>query len=258
MEVKDKQKEKAKELYEVYALRLGLKNLPKLKQSQILINYAEEIQHKICGISDTIKRDNYESITNMDINIAKKDWLEIVGNGVKNKYLNSRNLEEKAKKIADQNIYTAKLKTSILENNIIGTKEDISTPDYKDNKIENASAKENKEFTEIYDSSVNKRYLINKKLYPEYRDIFWAWNYLWDFEFEFEQFKILVDDQVYVNGGYPSPNTPPRTWSRIHNLDILIRTMISVGKENYIKEYLEKFGLKVEIDPNKSWKKWSN
>ena len=253
--VSNKVKENSKEFYEFYENKLGLKNLPKTQKSQALIDYAEDIQHKICGLSDEIKYDGYDSLGGMDVNIPKKDWLEIVTNGVKHKYLNSRNLEEKSQKIIAQDIYTAKLKSSILENNIIGGKEEIITPN-NSNKIKDNSLETNKDFTELYNDSVNKRFIINKKLYPEYRNVFLAWNYIWDFKFEFEEFKTLVDDQVYKDGGYPSPSTPPRTWTKIHKFNQLVRSMIAVGKEDYIREYLEKFGIKVEIDTNKDWKKW--
>ena len=253
--ITEKQKEKAKELYEFYENKLDLKNLSKLEKSNALINYCDELQGKICNISDEIKINGYDSLESMNVNIPKKDWLEIVTNGVKHKYLNSKNLEEKSQKILDQDIYTAKLKSSILENNIIGGKEEIITPN-NSNKINDNSSETNKEFTKLYDSSVNKRFIINKKLYPEYRNVFIAWNYMWDFKFEFEEFKMLVDDIHYASGGYPSASTPPRTWSRIHKFDQLVRTMLAVGKEDYIKEYLENFGIKIEIDPNKVWKEW--
>ena len=247
--------EKSRIAFEKFDKELGLSKMTKLEQSQALIDYANDIQFDICNLSDENKYTNYETIKGMDINVSKGDWLEIIGSGVKNKYKKNSRFAEKYDELVEREIYTSKLKTNILSNNIIGENSEILLPE-NTKKVQDKTTENNK-FNEIFYSSVDNRYKINNELYPKYKEVFAAWNYIWDMKYKFEEFKLLVDDLHYYCGGYPSENTPPRTWSKIHKFNQLVRTMVEVGKEDYITKYLAKFGIKIELD-EKTIKEWKN
>ena len=227
----------------------------KFKISDQIIDIAENIQHQICVLSDDIKIHAYKDAKEiMGKEIRKNDWLDMVNSGIRSASSDKVVVRLK-EKISDEigvkqyvNLVNEKITSNLDSGNQIDSLE--LPQEYEKIKVKNTYTDEY--LNQLYKDCMAKRVMITKQLYREYCQLSRAFQYLYEGRLTHDDFKILVDDQVYIDGGYPSPDTPPRTFSKIERFIKLFNAMCIAGREDYINEYLEKFGYKVEkIGENK-------
>lgn len=223
--------------------------------SDQIIDIAENVQHQICVLSDDIKIHAYKNAKEiMGKEIKKNDWLDMVNSGIRSTS-SDRAVGRLKDKISDEigvkqyvNMVNEQITNTLDSGNQIDS---LALPqDYEKVQVKNTYTDEY--LNQLYKDCMSKRVMINKQLYREYCMLSRAFQYLHEGRLAHDEFKILVDDQVYIDGGYPNEDTPPRTFSKIERFIKLFNSMCIAGREEYINEYIEKFGYKIEkIGENK-------
>lgn len=244
----------------------NLMGLTKDETTKRMIEICDDLQGQICNESDEIKISGLaraNSILNKNVQseeetveMTKGNWNEMVALGARSKTAKTQKLIEKIDSgIAAKNA-TNDMIGSLRTNIENGNDADISLPE----KLEFGVQKtvQNDELSEVYKECVEKREYINKTLYKEYYRVSRAFQFLHEGQLNADDFKMLVDDVHYKDGGYPSETTPPRTWSKINSSYKLIRAMIIAGKEEYIRKYMkDNFGMEVTVMPSLERYEWT-
>lgn len=243
--------------YNLVVKKYDLADLSKQEQSDWMINKCHLIQGDICTESDSIKYDGKSRASELfGIKLNGGDWLEMVGTGVRSKIVkNIDKLDDKVQESIENKNFVTNINHSIRHNLIQNGNMEIGIP-VSTSYMPAPDTITNEELNKLYGACIDTRIHINKVLYKEYNLISKAFQHLWNYELDHCDFKTLVDDIHYENGGYPSPTTPPRTWSKISSFNRLLRAMIKTNRLEYITSYLAMFGLTVQVNPDVDKQIW--
>ena len=118
--------------------------------------------------------------------------------------------------------------------------------DSDDDKFDPFNDHASAEFEKLLEKSASTRIYINESLYPQLKDLASAAEYITNGEITYKEFKQLNDFEYYKNGGYPSPNSPSRSWSIYDRFAQAHRMMKKYGFDQ-ADELAREFGLNIEI-----------
>lgn len=177
-------------------------------QVRAMVLLANEIQTEICNCADSIKIDKYEQVKEL-INVSKGSWQNVVHLNAKKDKMRQKSREkqiERTKENIKSEIYK-QIHLNVLNHDLAISVPD-GMPETQFDEIENS------EYTDILNDSTETRKYINETLYPKYRELAMAAEYITNGDVTYDRFKMMVDYEHYL-GGYPGENTPARIDSAI-------------------------------------------
>lgn len=237
--------QKAKEIYETIKDEVGL-NGDTNEQIGQLIQLCCELQHKICGESDKIKIDNFESAQNL-IHIDKPTWMEFVNITAKKFYgrLNEKAVD-KYEEMCNERRHIANLKQSFYDSYL--SDNPLKVIEDEDNQSYEFDNEENKEFQNLMEDSAKIRDFINHTLYKQYKTYYLCAFYLSEGELKYGDFKDMVDWQCYIESD--DPKYPDKAYKIFEKFNRMIRLFDKYSNENsekHLNDMKYEFGLTFEL-----------
>lgn len=172
------------------------------KQVREFILIANSIQSDICNLSDSIKIGNYEKVQNK-LGISKNAWKDVVSYSARKESMKQKTREKYIEHTREQ-IKSEMYKQMHLDK-ALDIRPEILVP--KGNVDCSVDTINNPEYESILNDSVKTRSFINNVLYPKYKKLAEAAEYISEGDITYDRFKTMVDYEHYL-GGYPSPNSP--------------------------------------------------
>lgn len=189
-----------------------------------LVMRCVDIQHEICGISDSIKYDDYEKVQEFT-GIDKGTYLEFVRICA---LKNNDKLHDKAIKRFEADFEKKLLNTNLrysFLNSYMNNDDEIKITDSSNEEFTKFEDYVSEEFNKIIEESTKKRERINLVLRRQYKMYQNAAIYISKLDLTNSDFKELVDYEVYKQGGYPSPTSPSKVWALFNKYARSLRLM---------------------------------
>ena len=177
-------------------------------QVRAMVLLANEIQSEICNCADSIKIDTYEQVKEL-VGVSKGSWQNVVSLNAKKDKMRQKTRDKQIEK-TKENIKSEMYKQIHL--NVLNQDLDIAIPEgLVDTKV---TETQDPAYTEILNESTKTRQYIDYALYPKYKELALAAEYITKGDVTYDRFKKMVDYEHYL-GGYPGENTPARIDSTI-------------------------------------------
>lgn len=247
LDKKIKHQENCKVDYEVVETMLSLNEIAdKNEKVRKIVFAANDILTEICQNADRIKIDMVDELNDEHkILITKGSFQEFVKLGHQVAYgkisdeLHDNLLEQQMK-----SSYLMTLRKSFIDNYVLSNK-DVEIPEKESVELPNAEEHSaNDAFNDILKQGIEIRHYINSVLWPAFRQLSNAAEFVSGFELTAIDFKNLVDWEHYKEGGYPNEDSKPKLWSIFNKFDYAFRLMQKYEfPQNEL--LLKKFGLSV-------------
>lgn len=249
-------KKNYKDDYDLIVFELGIGDLNREEQSLKMIEEGAMVLNKINDCNDKVKVDHLETVNDlMGIKLSKGQYGKIVKTCIDiEKKGSDPKFKEKLEEDCKKSSIVASIQQSLLSQCDNETFDKMEMP--TDATVEDVNTEHSDNFIEILKSSVNASKDAKEIHGNKLNILSRAWQHLWNYEFMGKDYRKLVDDLLYEDGGYPKEDSAPKTWTLFKNFQELVKMMTKVGMGAYVRAYARKFDLEIDITDDTIIREW--
>lgn len=220
------------------------------EQVQKIIYHTDSILTEICEHADLIKIDYLEQVQEI-FPIARAQWMEFVKLAVNSATgsISDKHVS-KMEESFENSIFITSQRMKFMDTFIKSSgstkiefpekEQDIPLPQLSE-------FESSEEFELLLQQAVTTRLHLNQVLWPQYFEACEAFQYITNFKFDKNDFKVLVDMWHYRHGGYPNESSVPKLWGIINSFSYVTKLMREFELPQ-IEQELKRFGITITFD----------